>query len=133
MKNPPPRDPIEMLSHAIDVMAGEVRPNADHNVVLGSQYWYRERPDHPVSIVGAYLLSVQPAPDDDDHAAAPDPIGVASHSLGVAYLWLEGLADGFAMAPDENRLRQFPASDPRGQQYRDGLYHGQKLRAQEAA
>lgn len=131
-RNAPPHDHLEMLSHARDVMAGHVRPGVEHNVYLGSQYWARENPSKPVSLIGALLLTVQPAPDDDDHAAAPDPMHTAAHAMGCAALWLEGVADGYDWAKaDDNRLAQWPESDHRSQQYRQGVAAGLELRKQE--
>lgn len=100
--------------------------SGDHNVELTDR-WVRSRHNKPVSVVGAYLLVMQPAPDDDDKMAAPDPTGCAAHAMGCASLWLEGVNDGAAGEPDANRLAQFPRDDPRGQQYRDGLLTGAEL------
>lgn len=125
-RNPSPLEPIEMLREAIQKCIYPVS-GWDPNVFLGSQYWMREG-SGPVSLIGAHLLVAQPAPDDDDHDAAPDPLGCAARSLGCAALWLEGVDDGFCAMPDQNRLDQWESNDPRSQQYRDGLRHGKKLR-----
>ena len=73
---------------------------------------------------------MQPDPDDVDLVAAPDPTGCAAAALGCSSLWLEGVNEGFAGEADPNRLAQFPLADPRGQQYRDGVLWGQKLKSQ---
>jgi hypothetical protein len=125
-RNPSPHEPIEMLREAIQRCPYPVS-GWDPNVFLGSQYWQRES-NGPVSLIGAYLLVVQPAPDDDDHDCAPDPLGCAARSLGCAALFLEGVDDAFAGAPDQNRLDQWEPGDPRAQQYKSGLFHGKKLR-----
>lgn len=127
-RNPSPHEPIEMLREAIRRCVYPVS-GWDPNVFLGSQYWQIEDPREPVSLIGAHLLVAQPAPDDDDHDAAPDPRGCAARSLGCAALWLEGVDDFFAEGKgDESRLDQWEPNDPRAQQYRSGLEWGKKLK-----
>lgn len=130
-RNPSPLEPIEMLREAVQRCRHPVR-GWDPNVYLGSQLWILEDVREPVSLIGAYLLVVQPAPDDDDHAAAPDPLGCAARALGCAALWLEGVDDQFGFGKaDQSRLDQWDPGDPRAQQYRDGLKHGSKLREEQ--